>query len=368
MNANSILSKLTLVIPTYNRQQYAVRNMQYWSGRGITLHVVDGSSQPIRENIINSFSENIFYHHLPIPLVDRLSFIMENLQTEYTSWCGDDEFYIASALEESINELDSNSDLVAVCGRSLGFYHKDSSVYGELVYPLMENYKLLQDNPFDRMITHFRNYTQTALYAVVRTNVWQQSFKAYTEHEFPLYAIGEYQFEMAVSYFGKSKVIPTLMWLRSQETTPIRGTDPSLNPKNRVHEWWLNPENGTMKEDFVQTMAETLDVGEQSNINKIKEAIKKSLDAYVEFSLDYFGERKGNFIWNTIRGFIRRIKLCNEMLFNSSNSMNEASDIQLSEVAQKLSQTGVSIDYKELKNIEKKVLDFHEHRIRNYGL
>lgn len=368
MNSDSILSKLTLVIPTYNRQQYAIRNMQYWSGRGVTVHVIDGSTQPIREKEINSLSSNIFYHHLPIALVDRLSSIMENLQTEYTAWCGDDEFYIGSALEESIHELETNSDMVAVCGRSLGFYHKDSSVYGELVYPLMEDYKLLQDNPFDRMIAHFRNYTQVALYAVVRTNVWRQSFKAYTEHEFPLYAIGEYQFEMAVSYFGKSKVIPTLMWLRSQETTPIRGTDPSLNPKNRVHEWWQNPENRTTKEDFVQIMAETLDVGEHSNIIKIKEAIVNSLDAYVEFSLDYFGERKGNFIWNAIRGIIRRIKMSYELLFNSSHSINEDSDIQLAEVAQKLSQSGVSIDYEELKNIEMNVLDFHEHRIRNYGL
>ena len=58
-----MLKDLSIVIPTYNRQQYALRNIHYWSNRGPEIHVLDGSALPVRDELLSSVGPNIHYHH-----------------------------------------------------------------------------------------------------------------------------------------------------------------------------------------------------------------------------------------------------------------------------------------------------------------
>ena len=110
---NNSLAKLTLVVPTYNRHSYALRNMFYWSGRSVTVHVLDGSPTPISLPELSGLAQNIHYHHLPVSIFDRLRIATELISTDYCALMGDDEFFIPSALESCIAELDLYSDLVS---------------------------------------------------------------------------------------------------------------------------------------------------------------------------------------------------------------------------------------------------------------
>lgn len=53
----SELTKLTLIMPTSRRQDYALRNMRYWSNTSVTLIVLDNSPSPIESNLIKSFGK-----------------------------------------------------------------------------------------------------------------------------------------------------------------------------------------------------------------------------------------------------------------------------------------------------------------------
>ena len=81
----SLLSKLTLVIPTYQRQRYALRNMRYWSGSEVTLHVLDGSEQPIPAEEMAGITANINYHHMPVSWIDRIEKAGNLVQTKYAA-------------------------------------------------------------------------------------------------------------------------------------------------------------------------------------------------------------------------------------------------------------------------------------------
>ena len=83
MNQESILKKMTIVMPTYERLEFAIRNMNYWSGKQVQLLVLDGSKQKISDKELEKFSDNIKYYHLPISMAERLKFAKNLIFTEY---------------------------------------------------------------------------------------------------------------------------------------------------------------------------------------------------------------------------------------------------------------------------------------------
>ena len=170
----SLLSKLTLVIPTYNRPRYALRNMRYWSGSEVTVHVLDGGEQPIPVEEMAGLAANVNYHHMPIPMPSwaPLRKASDLVQTEYVAMLGDDELYLPDALEACIQELESDESLVACSGRCLGFQLISKQILGYPVFTEWENYSVPQDDPISRMIHHMNTYTLSTIYSVVRTPVW----------------------------------------------------------------------------------------------------------------------------------------------------------------------------------------------------
>ena len=50
--------KVSVIIPTYNRQNYAIRQLNYWSETGVCVHVLDGSNESINESLYNKSNTN----------------------------------------------------------------------------------------------------------------------------------------------------------------------------------------------------------------------------------------------------------------------------------------------------------------------
>jgi len=57
------LEKLTVVIPVFNRQSLIDRQINYWSGTGAQIIILDGSIKPLAEDKIRALnsSKNIEY-------------------------------------------------------------------------------------------------------------------------------------------------------------------------------------------------------------------------------------------------------------------------------------------------------------------
>lgn len=360
------LEDLTLVVPTYFRQHYAMRLMEYWVDKGPKVIVLDGTNKPINNNYLKRFGSSITYIHNPVGFYERLKGVLSLITTNYVALAGDDEFYIPSTVVKCIGELEKEPDLVACCGRAIGFSYESKTVKGRQEYPTLANYSIDGNNAEERLVQHMREYVLSLLYAVCRTDVWRKSFECTLRNEFPFFAACEIQFELLVSYAGKSKVIADLMWLRSiDETEPTRGTDPSLDPAKEIPDWWANSANSGEHEKFLAIMAEGFSMfsNQSQESNDYRKSVIKGVEAYLDFCEEHVNRSPAQLD----RGFAGRLipdrykKTIKDVLY-TSRIKKGFSNASLIDAAKSLEASGVHVDYDELRKIESIIREFHQNR------
>lgn len=91
-----LLSKLTVVIPSYGRHPYLLRQAAYWRQSGVTVIALDGSIKPLsidQQKIINA-EKNFSYIHMPNGICERLNYAAKLIITPYAVLLGDDDFLL----------------------------------------------------------------------------------------------------------------------------------------------------------------------------------------------------------------------------------------------------------------------------------
>lgn len=361
----SFLEKLTIVIPTYERQAYAIRCMKYWSGKKVKIIIIDGSKTSLEISVIGTFLENIKYIHNPIGLYDRMLSSIELIETEYVMQGCDDEFYISSALNSCLKKLSSSSNLVSCTGSALAFNYNNKLVVGHDIYPQLKNLNLDDLNPTIRVKRHFSNYIPAHLYAVCKASIWKVIAQNVFSKEYNFFAAWEMQIEFLIPFANKTLAIPELMWLRSMEAPAIRGTSPSMTPSLRIFDWWFNKKYKNEKEDFIKRIKITC-----KELNKVTKQdyipdVENSFECYLNQP-----KKKKPFIYLlyykffryfpiSIKNNIKRI-LKNFGYTPSQRGYGVVSKIlSLIDKAKLLEIDGTKVDFVELKEIEKIISSFN---------
>ena len=261
--STGILSLLSIVVPTYNRQKFAIRQMNYWREFSAQLIILDGSELPISKKYIDSLPVNITYYHMPIPLEERLFKSTELVKTKYAMLLGDDEFYIPSAVNECIHELEEDIDIVSCMGLAARFWTApNNKVLGSEIYERLLGYKVDQNSASERISYHMGNYVCSSIYGVLRANVWKNNMLLISDTIFTAPVITELQFELGTCIQGKSKVINKLMWLRNGENPPVstknwnRDIDFLVWYKNKIYKDELKALIGTFLRHFPDQIQE----------------------------------------------------------------------------------------------------------------
>ena len=173
MQLNINLNKLSIVIPTFNRQRYALRSMKFWSDYSTEVFVLDGSNKPIENEKLINIGTNINYIHNPISYHNRILNVLELIKTPYICMQGDDEFFIPSALYEIIEELEKDKELVSCMGLCIHFEGFQNEILsGKWHYPEFLNYSILNDSSTERMVKHMNPYSCSTIYSIVHSSVW----------------------------------------------------------------------------------------------------------------------------------------------------------------------------------------------------
>ena len=123
----SLLQKLTLVIPTYNRNYYLSRCLWYHAHFPFGQIIVADSS-PEEKKVVNRetvekirsfFSANIVYlEYLPETeyyggdIYRKWADAITHVETPYSQFCTDKEFLVPTALTKCISFLDEHRDYV----------------------------------------------------------------------------------------------------------------------------------------------------------------------------------------------------------------------------------------------------------------
>jgi glycosyltransferase domain-containing protein len=363
MNSGA-LKKLTLLVLTLNRQKFALRNMQYWSNRDAALIVLDGSNSSIDPNHLEGLGENIKYLHMPIDVFGRIGAATKLINTEYCALMGDDEFFIPSALEACINELDNSNDLIACFGRCISFNFYKSTLYAKISYVEMENYSLLHDKPHVRMIEHMNPYTSSTIYAVTRTDEWINSMQIISTREFKPFNLPEVQHELAICYQGKSKVLPVLMWLRSLENTSIRDLNIKERDKNYfIENWWSDIRCSGEREEFLVQMSKGLSrAANGGKFDYVYISIVEAMDVYVSSNkyTPSFGDNLYSMALSLTPKLVKKI-LRNIRIYKQNYINNRAGTLPLLEVVDVLMSKGIEVNTAQLLEIEECISNSYAH-------
>lgn len=273
-----ILSNLTIVILTYNRPEYIKRAMRYWNNVGPIIVILDGSEVPISEFFLLNLDTNIQYSHKPISLLDRINLASRIATTKYAILLSDDEFFIPSALASCILELEKNKDLISCGGRCLGFKVQHNGLLWYKQYAEQKDHNITDEDPIDRMIYHMSNYTPSTIYSITRTNYWSKILESSVQHKYPDPGTIELQLELSFAYFGKSKILPIIMWLRSTENPPHNQYN-----EIRFSEWWHDSRYKEYKHNLIENLSKTF-YSEHNihTIDEIENGIEDALSSYTK--------------------------------------------------------------------------------------
>lgn len=351
--SKNILNDLTIVVPTYNRQKIVIRLIDYWSGKGPHVIILDGSTKPLEKELISKYATNIRYIHQPGSIYLRMYNALHLIKSNYVVLGGDDEFYIPSALESCLMKLNEENELVACCGRSVGFKVDNKNIFGLPQYESFADFNLDSKYPEERITRHMSRYVPRLTYAICKRDIWVKVWESILAKEFAFYAAGEIQFEMSMSIAGRSLILPELMWLRSYgESEQIQSSEPSLNSNIRIDSWLFDESNKLEKVEFIKIMSQVFkEVGYKGDCEKI---LTQSIKVYINNNLS----RKSSIgIEHLIPALLVNFR---SLLFKLVRFFcREKNNLTLRERANMLIERGVMVNFQSLAEIEKIISKYH---------
>jgi len=272
------LKDLTLIVPTYNRQNYIIRQINYWSETDVTLHILDGSNESIDELEFLSRSKNIFYHNIKTSFEHRMGYASSLITTKYAALLSDDEFFIPSSIEKCIKIIENNN-LVSCKGSCFTFNYIEGKVVGSPAYAGMRGYKIDAQFGKDRMIQHMAPYNMYSLWSIMKSDVMKSCLNAMgLTGKLSCAASAEIQVSLITSYLGSIEIIDDLFWLRSQENNNIWWEDGNIS----FAKWYSGSNYQDEVKHFLEITAEVLSQKDGNSKKEILDNLKIAINHYIK--------------------------------------------------------------------------------------
>ena len=279
------LSKLTIVIPSYNRQPFLLRQAVYWGYSNANVIMVDGSPKSISPSVKELIGKlpNVSYHHKHSTFAKRMKLAFHYVSTPYAMMQGDDEFYLKRGLAKATEPLEKNQELVACIGQSLSFdvSHANSEIYYSNGYD-HQHYHVLQDSFRDRLIFAMRNYNCASCYAILRQHVMKRWVDMLTDWE--CVYTPELQQAILTYLYGKLASVNEVYWLRSNENSPV--TNIPYSDRNLwFYDWYTLSQYCSERKTFVDDLSSELARLYRIDFEEARAIITDTIEEFLKFSM-----------------------------------------------------------------------------------
>jgi glycosyltransferase domain-containing protein len=220
------LGDLTVLIPTWNRERYVRRQIEFWRGSEATVVIADGSPEPSE---VLARDPAVRYEHLPISLSSRLRLLSEQVETRWGVLLSDDEFMLPAALRACIDRLEADRTAVACKPFPVGFEIMDGTVRWGIPYPEMAGASLGDGSAGQRVRDHLNPYRMLTLWSVTRADVLRNACGAIDDLG-AVHCSGaqEILYSIVVAAAGRARVLDQVGWLRSYENQNQWGANDRL--------------------------------------------------------------------------------------------------------------------------------------------
>ena len=352
-------------MPTYNRHNYALRAIRFWSNTDVHLIVIDGTSEPLSADIVKEFPDNITYISDSSSWTNRMKIGAGRSSTEYSALISDDEFFLPSSLIELIQALDDQQSVVSAIGHVLRFYPYKQSVLYQYSYPEFKTASILEKDSMLRVQKHLHPYRVTSLYAVTRTDCFRKNIAvADICSRFPNSASFEVGFEIANAYQGEIIVLPIVSWLRSNENPP------NWNSKTvSIYDWWSEEKDSKSFFDAATLVQDVLDSEINLQLNdRSRTILHNGFEAYSRNQEKVTLSRSSR-VKLKLKKRIRE-HISNDLVFGLKLKFpffvpNGHHWISLKEIPEQLKLIDLSVDTSEIYQISEFVLKERERKIRS---
>lgn len=215
------LSQLTIVIPTYQRPDFVLRQFAYWAGSDVHVVILDGSSTPltIPENLR---SENVLYVHTATSFRERLASVGHYVSTPYCAMLSDDEFFTFSGLRSAIARLESDPTVLGCVGRCLYFFVDQGRFLLKDAYREWKSFSDAAKTPQQRLDEDLPPHkTHMAHYSIMRSEAWVRILENSYRRQFSSAYVYERLVNLQRAMLGRTVILEDLLWFRSMENRNI---------------------------------------------------------------------------------------------------------------------------------------------------
>ncbi len=237
---------LGIIIPTLNRPNFVIRQLNYYASLGFphTIYYSD-SSNPENAKIIKDEIDklrdklNIVYMVSPAgDILQTMIQLIVSVQEKYIAFVGDDDYWVPDALNQCVEFLEKNPDYEAAQGKSVAFKTENNTVFGKIRviydYP---RYSLEDNTASERLFNYLGPKASTITATVLRTDHFlKYHLDAVGIKDFSMRA--EFLLSCLISIAGKLKVIDKLGFAHQIHD---KYNQPNIN--SDTFDWVINNEN-----------------------------------------------------------------------------------------------------------------------------
>jgi glycosyltransferase domain-containing protein len=250
------LEKISIVIPTFDRPDFVIRQAKFWQESMAQVYIFDGSARPIHD--ASGFAENIHYLHLPQDFFHRMLHATSLVNTPYVALLGDDDLFLKSGLQESVERLEAEPDLFGVVGRAAYFFFQRGKVLGNQTHNLSSNYPAGVVDGIGRLNNLYHDGKIGGLaYGVYRSPGWRTAIQSTYAKKYSCAYVYDTFLRTMLTYLGEIKMSESLVWLCSGENPPIKN-ESSFNRKVDLIDWFDGVEYAEEVVDFKHRLVEAL--------------------------------------------------------------------------------------------------------------
>ena len=218
------LSRFTVVIPTFSRPHFVIRQFEYWRETTAQVVILDGAPNPV-DIPVEKLAKNIRYIHSGLSFNQRLADAWNYINTEFCALLPDDEFFLPLGVDAVVRHLDKHPRTIGCVGRCLYFFVDQNRFLMSHAYRDWKPFPDVTLSAAQRFALDLPpNKTHMTMYGIFRFEHWRKIFETSCRTYFSCGYAYERLMNLQRSALGRTDVLDDLLWMRSKENPPVNST------------------------------------------------------------------------------------------------------------------------------------------------